>query len=559
MKKKIVIVGGVAGGATAAARLRRISEDFEIILFEKDENIAFANCGLPYYVSGKITNRDSLLVQTVSGISQRYNVDVRNFSKVIKVNSDKKNVIVENKLTEEIYEETYDVLLLAPGAQPIVPNFPSINLATNVYTLRNIPDIDRIKESIQQVIPKQAVVVGGGFIGVEMAENLAKLGIKVTLIDAGNHILRPFDLEMASMLELELKQNNVELILNKSIEDIEQNFVTLSDGSKIETELTVLAIGVKANTNFLAESGIELNRHGAIVVNESLQTNIKEIYAVGDAIETMHYVDSVRTTIPLAWPANRQARLVADIISGINVKYNGTLGASIIKVFNLTAASVGYTAEMLEQKNIDFESIIVHRSSHASYYPNSSIVSIKLIFDKKTKKIYGGQAVGSQGVDKRIDILSVAMKANMTVDELSDLELCYAPPYNSAKDPINIAGYAADNIIKEEAKIITYLEFEKLIKDSKNIIIDVRNKEELSDKKIENTTNIPLDCLREEIEKLDLSKESPIYVFCQVGARGYTAQRILMNLGYKNVYNLSGGIKTYNCVIENKKDGYERD
>lgn len=547
---KIVIIGGVAGGATAAARLRRLSEDTEIIMFEKDEYIAFANCGLPYYIGNVITDRDKLLVQTVEGFSKRYNLDVRNFSEVIKIDAASKTVEVFNHKTKETYTESFDKLIYTPGASPIVPNF--IEDGAKYFTLRNIPDTDKIYSEIENNSPKKAVVVGGGFIGVEMAENLVERGIEVTLIDLSEHILKPFDYEMASELEYELKSRGVNILTSTSVKSIKKDGVELEGGEVIESDLTILAIGVKPNSKLASDCGIKVSRQGNVIVDSKLETNIKDIYAVGDVIATKHVISGDILGIPLASPANRQARVVADIIMGKDVEYDGLLGTSVLKVFSKTAASTGYTEEMLSNSSLDYDSIIVTRGSHAGYYPGSTQLSIKLVFEKGTGRIFGAQAIGVNGVEKRIDVIATAITAGLSVEDLEELELTYAPPFSSAKDPVNIAGYAATNVVFDNMKTFKYNEIEELVNNNATLI-DVRTSQEFEAYAINGFKNLDLDTIRENLDKLPTDKNENIYLTCQVGMRGYLAQKILMNLGYTNVYNLSGGVKIYKQVIMNQK------
>ncbi len=548
--KKIVIVGGVAGGATLAARLRRLSEEYEIVMLEKDEYIAFANCGLPYYIGDVIQDRDKLMVQTVEGMSKRYNLDIRNFSEVIKINEIEKNVIVKNHVTGIEYEESYDELVLSPGASPIVPNFPGLKNADNVFTLRNIPDTDRIKEYVTTLCPKNAVVIGGGFIGVEMAENLAHLGINVTLIDLADHILKPFDLEMAAKLELNLQENGVNVLVNKSVKDVRQTEVELNDGTIITTDVTIMAIGVRPASKLAQDINLEVTANGAIKVDNQFKTSKPNIYALGDVIAVKNPILNIDTYIPLAWPANRQARLLADIINGQNREYRGTIGASVLKVNELTAASVGLTEEYLQTTSVKYDSIIITRGSRAGYYPGGSNLDLKLIFTLDGK-ILGAQAIGNDGVEKRIDVIATTIKLGGTVVDLEDIEVCYAPPFNSAKDPVNIAGYTAMNILSGFSKNFKYNELDDIANDKEKLIIDVRTPLEYELGHIEGAINIEVDQLREKINEIAEDKNKEIYVYCKVGLRGYTAQKILNGNGFNNVYNLSGGYDIYNNVKKN--------
>ncbi|NSL51515.1 CoA-disulfide reductase [Calidifontibacillus erzurumensis] len=551
MKKKIIIVGGVAGGATTAARLRRLDEDSQIIMFEKGEHISFANCGLPYYIGGVIEKREKLFVQTVEGMSSKFNMDIRNLSEVIKINREKKTVSVKNLRTGEIYDESYDYLVLSPGARPVIPSIPGIDTANNLLTLRNVKDTDAIKNFIDDNKPEKAVVIGGGFIGVEMAENLHELGIKVTLIEMANQILAPFDFEMASILHKSMIEKGLKLILEDGVQSFENNGtkVILNSGKEIDTDLIILAIGVRPESELAADCGLEIGPRGHIIVNEYLETSDPSIYAIGDAIEVLDYINGKPTAIPLAWPANRQGRIVANNIYGKKEKYKGTLGTSVVKVFDFTAASTGNNEKTLKRIGIhDYEVIHIHPGSHAGYYPGASQISLKLIFDKKSGKIYGAQAIGKNGVDKRIDVIATAIKGGLTVLDLPDLELAYAPPYSSAKDPVNMAGYVASNIIENAVETIQWYEIDKIVENG-GFLVDVRNPGELKLGFIKGAVNIPLPELRNRLN--ELPKDQTIYVYCQVGLRGYLAARILTLNGFKAV-NLDGGWKTYSSVYGNE-------
>jgi CoA-disulfide reductase len=552
MTKKIVIVGGVAGGATTAARLRRLDEQAEIIMFERGEYISFANCGLPYYIGGAIAERDALLVQTVEGMAKKFNLDIRTLSEVIEINRDRKTVTVKHLPTNKTYEESYDYLVLSPGASPIKPPIPGIDEAKNLFTLRNIPDTDRIKAYVDHEKPKKAVVIGGGFIGVEMAENLWERSIEVTLVEMANQIMAPVDYEMAAILHQHIRDKGVRLILEDGVAAFEQSgqIVKLNSGKTIETDMIILAIGVKPENELAKQAGLEIGERGGIKVNEYLQTSDPSIYAIGDAIEVKDYVNGQPTQIPLAWPANRQGRIVADHINGRNVRYNGTLGTAIAKVFDMTVAATGNNEKTLKRLGIDYEVLHIHPNSHASYYPGAFPIALKLLFDRKTGKIFGAQAVGYNGVDKRIDVLATAIKGGLTVFDLPDLELAYAPPYSSAKDPVNIAGYVATNLIEEMVETIQWHEVNDLVEKGE-CIVDVREPIEREMGFIPNSLNIPLGQLRKRLN--ELPKDKTIYVYCQVGLRGYLAARILMQHGF-NVKNLDGGYKTYSAVYAAAKE-----
>ncbi|AOL36282.1 MULTISPECIES: CoA-disulfide reductase [Geobacillus] len=544
--RKIVIVGGVAGGATAAARLRRLSEEDHIVLFERGEYISFANCGLPYYIGGVIEERNKLLVQTAEGMSKRFRLDVRPLNEVTAIHRDRKTVSVRNVKTGEEYEETYDVLILSPGAKPIVPPIPGIEEAEVLFTLRTVPDTDRIKTYIDEQKPRRAVVIGGGFIGVEMVENLVRRGIKVTLVERSNQVMASVDYEMAAMVHDHIREHGVELLLEDGVQAIEERgrCVVLTSGRAIETDMIILAIGVEPESRLAKEAGLELGVRGTIKVNEHLQTSDPSIYAIGDAVEVRHYIHGFETFVPLAWPANRQGRLVADHIHGFDVKYSGTLGTSIAKVFELTVAATGLNEKMLRALGISYEVVHIHPLSHAGYYPNAEPMTFKLIFNRETGRIYGAQAVGKEGVDKRIDVIATAIKGGLTVRDLPDLELAYAPPFSSAKDPVNMVGYVASNIMDGLVETVQWHEIDRIVEEG-GVLIDVRTAEETARGMIRGSIHIPLDELRDRLH--ELPKEKPIYVTCQVGLRGYIAARILRQHGFRAI-NVDGGYRLYAVV-----------
>lgn len=541
MSKKILVVGGVAGGASAAARLRRLDENSEIVLFEKDEYISFANCGLPYYIGETIKDRQRLLVQTPESMHSRFNIDVRINSEVIGIDTNKKTVKVKTK-NNVTYEESYNYLILSPGAKAVKPKIEGID-SNRILTLRNIPDTDNIKSLVDRKDINSAVIIGGGYVGVEMAENLKQRGLKVTLVEAAPHILAPFDSGMVTAVEKELEQNGVGLILGdgvKSFRDTDNAVeITLNSDTKIIADLVVLSIGVTPNTNFIKDSGIKLGAKGHILVNNKLQTNIPNIYAVGDAIEVTDFVNKRNTSIALAGPANKQGRIAADNVAGLDSEYKGTQGTAIIKVFDLTAASTGNNERTLKKYNTPYKVIYIHPASHASYYPESSPLSLKLIFNNNGK-ILGAQATGYNGVDKRIDVIASTMRLGGTVSDLTELELSYAPPFSSAKDPVNMAGFVAENVISGKMDIITPEEFVNYDKKD-SIILDVRSDMEYNNGHIEGAINIPVDDLRKKLNELDKDRE--IIAYCQVGLRGYIASRILSQYGYK-VKNITGGYKS---------------
>ncbi|MDH6371518.1 NADPH-dependent 2,4-dienoyl-CoA reductase/sulfur reductase-like enzyme/peroxiredoxin family protein/rhodanese-related sulfurtransferase/TusA-related sulfurtransferase [Paenibacillus sp. PastF-3] len=542
MSKKVLIVGGVAGGASAAARLRRLDEEAHIVMFERDPYISFANCGLPYYIGGSIQDRSKLLVQTPEAMHKRFNIDVRIESEVVSIDPVNKKVRVESK-ERGSYEESYDALILSPGAKPIRPNLPGIE-SSKIHMLRNIPDTDKIKTKVAAEGTRSAVVIGGGFIGVEMAENLREAGLEVSLIEAGPQILAPFDTEMSSILAKELDEHGVNLIFSDMVQGFaevgEQIEVQLASGTVLQSDMVLLAIGVSPDTSFLKDSGLEFGPRGHILVNERMETNLDQVYAVGDAVEVVDFVNGTKTAIPLAGPANKQGRIAADNVSGLGTTYKGSQGTSIIKVFGVTGASTGNNEKTLQRLGLPYHVIYVHPSSHATYYPGATPISMKLIFDPKGT-VLGAQAVGYSGVDKRIDDIATVIRFRGTVTDLTELELSYAPPYSSAKDPVNMAGFAAENILKGMTTVFVPKDLEG--RDNNNtILVDVRSEIEHANGHIEGSINIPVDDLRGRLAELDPSKE--IWVYCQVGLRGYTASRILQQKGFR-VKNLTGGYKTY--------------
>lgn len=543
---KILIVGGVAGGATAATRLRRLSEENEVIIFEKGQFVSFANCGLPYHISGTIDKRDALLLQTPESLKERYNLDVRVFSEVLSVDPKEKKISVKNLQTEELYTETFDKLLLSPGAEPIRPPFEGID-SDKIYTLRNIPDMDKIIEKTAKA--ESFVVVGGGFIGLEVAENLIESGKKVKLIELGNQVMAPVDFDIASFVHEKAAQKGLDLLLNVGVQKFNDKGNTievfLNNGTSLETDAVILAIGVKPETKLAKDAGLAIGETGGILVNEYLQTSHPDIYAVGDAIEVEHFIHHKKVLIPLAWPANRQGRLVADnIVLGNKYQYSGSLGSSILKFFELSVASTGLNEKFLKRNNIPYKTAIVTRGHHAGYYPGAKNMVLKLIFDEQGK-IFGAQAVGEQGVDKRIDVIATAIKGNLTVFDLPEIEITYAPPFNSAKDPVNIAGYAAENILNGNLEMVNYDDFWTFVKENEAVILDVRTSKEFEGGHIEGAVNINVDDLRDNLQHLDNNKVYAIY--CQVGLRGYLANRIMRNNGFKAV-NLNGGYNLWSKV-----------
>jgi CoA-disulfide reductase len=546
MGKKVLIVGGVAGGASTAARLRRLKEDYEIVMFEKGEYVSFANCGLPYYIGGTIADRSKLIVQTGEAMADRFNIDVRVSSEVEKIDRINKTVSVRDLKSGKTYDEGYDILVLSPGANPIRPPISGIEGAANLFTLRSIPDTDAIKRFVDENSPKQAVVVGGGFIGLEMAENLHNRSIQVTIVEMADQVMAPLDYEMASIVHDHLMDKQVELILQDGVKAFTDKgrTVVLNSGREIDTDMVILAIGVQPETKIAKDAGLAVNARNAIIVDSHMKTSDPHIYALGDAVEVTDYINGNPTMIPLAWPANRQGRIVADNIAGRDASYPGTLGSSVAKVFDLTVAATGNNEKVLKRMAIDYEVLHIHPGSHASYYPGAFPMSLKLLFTPKEGKILGAQAVGFDGVEKRIDVLATAIKGNLTVFDLPDLELCYAPPYSSAKDPVNMAGYLASNIIEGLVDTVQWHEIDGITARG-GLFVDVREPFEVELGTFENSINIPLGQLRRRLG--ELPKDEEIYVYCQVGLRGYVACRLLMQLGYK-CKNVDGGYKTYALV-----------
>lgn len=560
MKLKVVIVGGVAGGASAAARLRRVNEDAEIILFEKGEYISFANCGLPYYIGEVIQEKDKLVVQTPEAMKKRFNIDVRINSEVTKLFPDKKEVEVFNSKDGTTYTETYDKLILSPGAEPIRPPLPGID-SDRVFTLRNIPDTYKIKDFVDSMQPKRAVVVGAGFIGLEVAENLHARGVKVTVVELAEHVIGPLDLDMAALVHQHMKSKDVEFYLKDGVKSLSNTkaftVVELTSGRSLKADMVIMGIGVRPESRLAVDAGLKIGKTGGILVDENMLTSNPDIYAVGDVVEVKDYISGNPALIPLAGPANKQGRIAANNICGIVEKYEGTQGTSIVKVFDITVAITGNNEKILKRNNIEYKKSFTHSGSHAGYYPGAIPMAIKLIFDNKNGKILGAQIIGYEGVDKRIDVIATAIRAGMTVYDLEKLELAYAPPYSSAKDPVNIAGYTAANILKGDSEIFHWDEVNS-VDLSKSLFLDIRDEMEVSLGTIEGSVNIPLDDLRNRLDELPKDKE--LLVFCQVGLRGYVAYRILKQKGFK-VRNLSGGYKTYQLAVQKQsnEDIYEYD
>ncbi|MCQ2010259.1 FAD-dependent oxidoreductase [Sporolactobacillus sp. STSJ-5] len=545
---KYVIIGGVAGGMSAATRLRRLNEDAEIIVLERGPYVSFANCGLPYYIGGVIKERSKLLVQTAEKLYQRFRLDVRTESEVTRIDREQKKVVIGHH--GKTYEETYDVLILSTGAHPMRPPIEGIDQADNLFTLRDVPDAERIVQYLQQHQAGRAVIVGAGFIGIEMAENLAERGIKVTIVEREHQVLPPLDPEMAIMIEAELKKHDIEVLKGKTVMGFEKKgaVLVLDDGTRKQTDLTLLSVGVVPESSLADHVGLALGIRRSISVNDQLQTSDPNIYAIGDAIEVAQTVGGRAAVIPLASPANRQGRMVADILSGMKRSYKGTLGTSIVKVFDLSAAVTGLSEKLLQRFNIPYEALHTSPPDHATYYPGSLQMTLKLLFDPESGKMLGAQAVGEKGIDKTIDVLATAIHGQMTVNDLTELELAYAPPFSSAKAPINLIGYAAENLLDGNVQNIQWNEVDQLVKQG-TILIDVRTEQEYGNGTIQGAMNIPLDDIRERLS--EIPKNCDLIVTCQVGLRGYLAARILAQKGY-SVKNLDGGYKLYHNVFPEK-------
>ena len=544
---KTIIIGGVAGGATAAARLRRLDEKAEIIILERGEYVSFANCGLPYYIGGVITDREDLTLQTPQSFKARFNIDVRVLNEAVKIDPATKTVTVKNLRTGETYEETYDNLILSMGAEPIRPNIEGAD-GINVFTLRNIPDTLKIKNYIDTAKPRSAVVIGGGYIGVEMAENLVEAGLKVAIVELADHLIAPLDFDMAADVHRYIKSKGVYLHLNNGVKAISGNTVILQDG-EITADMIIMSVGVRPETAIAKECGIELNPRGSIVVNNKMQTNIPNIYAVGDAVEVEDFITKKPAFIPLAGPANKQGRIAADNIAGFESVYTGTQGSAVLKLFDMTVATTGLNEKTATAAGIDYDKTYTYSASHATYYPGAAQMSIKALWDKKTLKIIGAQIVGFDGVDKRMDVLATAIRFGAKITDLTTLELCYAPPFGSAKDPVNMLGFVAENIVSGKLKQFFWHDVENLPRDGSVFLLDTRTPFEVMQGKIDGFVNIPLDSLRERLD--EIPKDRPIYVHCHSGLRSYLACRILTGNGY-DCYNLAGGWRLYESVINER-------
>ncbi|MGC6569578.1 FAD-dependent oxidoreductase [Streptococcus sp. VTCC 12886] len=545
---KVIIVGGVAGGMSAATRLRRLMEDAEIIVFEKGPFVSFANCGLPYYISGEIAEHDSLLLQTPESLRNRFNLDVRPYHEVVNINPDLQTVTVQTPNGEIM--ESYDKLILSPGAKPVIPPLKGITEAENLFTLRNVPDLDKIMAKLEQINSGKAVVIGAGFIGLEMAENLALKGLTVTLVEQAPHVLPTFDLEMARYIETELSEKGVHVITGQSVTAFHDKgqILELSNGQTLASDITILSVGVAPDSELARQAGIELGLRGGILVDQNYQTSQKHIYAVGDAIIVKQEITGQDTLISLASPANRQGRQVADVITGLPRKNRGSIGTAIVKVFDLAAASTGLSERAVQA--LGYKHAVVHTTGkdHANYYPGATEIVLKLIFSPTDGKIFGAQAVGKKGIDKRIDVLATAIKAGLTIFDLPELELTYAPPFGSAKDPVNMIGYAAMNIAEGISQNIQWHQLEEELAAGK-ILLDVRNPAELPSGQFMDFLHIPLDQLRDRIDELDPAKE--YIVSCHSGLRSYIAERLLKEMGF-TVKNLDGAYSLYKMALPEK-------
>lgn len=548
---KVVIVGGVAGGATAAARIRRLDEQAEIVVFERSGYISYANCGLPYYIGDVITDPEELTLQTPESFFSRFRVDMKVRHEVTAIHPERKTVSVKNLETDEVFEESYDKLILSPGAKPTQPRLPGVGI-DKLFTLRTVEDTFRIKEYINQNHPKSAVLAGGGFIGLELAENLRELGMDVTIVQRPKQLMNPFDADMASMIHSEMRKHGVKLALGYTVEGFEERNggvdVLLKDNAPLHADMVVLAIGVTPDTALAREAGLELGIKGSIVVNDRMETSVPDIYAAGDAVQVKHYVTGENALISLAGPANKQGRIIADNICGGDSRYLGSQGSSVIKVFDMTAATTGINETNARKAGLDVDTVILSPMSHAGYYPGGKVMTMKVVFEKGTYRLLGAQIVGYDGVDKRIDVLATAIHAGLKATQLKDLDLAYAPPYSSAKDPVNMAGFMIDNISKGLKQWHLH-DADKLPRDGSVILLDTRTAWEYSSGHIEGFVNIPVDELRERLDEIEPGK--PVYVICQSGLRSYIATRILEGYGYE-AYNFAGGFRFYDAVVNDR-------
>ena len=549
---KIVIIGGVAGGATAAARIRRLDETAQIVVFERSGFISYANCGLPYYIGGVIEDAEDLTLQTPESFWRRFRIEMKVKHEVTKICPEKKTVQVQNLLTGEVFEESYDKLLISTGAKPTQPKLPGVGLE-KLFTLRTVEDTLQIRKYVEEYCPKSVVLAGGGYIGVELAENLRELGMEVTIVQRPKQLLNPLDSDMASFVHTEMRKKGVRLMLGYSVEGFreagKQIEVLLKDNAPIQTDMVILAIGVTPDTYLAKDAGLELGTKGSIAVNDHMETSVSDIYAVGDAVEVKHYITGQKALISLAGPANKQGRIAADNICGGDSIFLGSQGSSVIKVFDMTIGTTGINEGAAQKAGIAYDKVYLSPMSHAFYYPGGKVMTMKIVFEKETYKLLGAQIVGYDGVDKRIDVLATAMHANLSALQLKDLDLAYAPPYSSAKDPVNMAGFMIDNISTGKMKQYFIEDIEKLPRDGSVILLDTRTKKEYAGGHIDGYINIPVDELRERIREIETGK--PVYVICQSGLRSYIATRILTGYGFE-CYNFSGGFRFYDAVMNDK-------
>ena len=549
---KVVIVGGVAGGATAAARIRRLNEQAEIVVLERSGYISYANCGLPYYIGGVIEDPEDLTLQTPESFYRRFRIRMKVRHEVTAIHTDRKTVSVKNLETGEVFEESYDKLLLSPGAKPVWPELPGMD-SDRLFTLRTVEDTFRIKEFVVKEKPKSAVMVGGGFIGLEVAENLRELGMEVTIVQRPKQLMNPFDADMASFIHAEVRKHGVKLALGQSVEgfvEVDGGVnVLLKDSAPLHADMVVLAIGVSPESNLAKEAGLALGLKGSILVNDRMETSVPDIYAVGDAVQVKHYVTGEDALIALAGPANKQGRIAADNICGGDSRYLGSQGSSVIKVFDMTAATTGINETNARKSGLNVDTVILSPMSHAGYYPGGKVMTMKVVFEKETYRLLGAQIVGYDGVDKRIDVLATAIHAGLKATQLKDLDLAYAPPYSSAKDPVNMAGFMIDNLAKGKLKQWHLADAADLPRDGSVTLLDTRTPAEYSRGHIEGFVNIPVDDLRHRLNEVEKGK--PVYVICQSGLRSYIASRILEGNGYE-AYNFSGGFRFYDAVMHDR-------
>lgn len=549
---RVIIIGGVAGGATAAARIRRLDEKAEIIIFEKSGYISYANCGLPYYIGGVIEDKEELTLQTPESFWERFNIDVRVQNEALEINPENKTVTVKNLKTGEVYTESYDKLLISTGAKPTRPQMQGIDL-DNVFTLRTVEDTYNIKNFVDECKPKSAVVVGGGFIGLEVAENLNEMGVDVTILQRPDHLLNTLDYDMATLVHSRFRKNGVKLKFGVSVQGFEKAEkgvdVLIKGEEPINADMVLLAIGVTPDSTLAKNAGLDLGIKDSIVVNDRMETSARNIYAVGDAVQVKHSITGDNAVISLAGPANKQGRIAADNICGGDSRYKGSMGSSVIKIFDMTVASTGLTEKLAKASEIDYDKIVLSPMSHAGYYPGGKVMTMKVVFEKSTQRIIGAQIVGFDGVDKRIDVLATAMNFGATASDLKDLDLAYAPPYSSAKDPVNMAGFVIENIGAGKMKQFHWDDISRLQNENGITLLDTRTSFEYSRGHIDGFINIPVDELRSRMDEIDKSK--PLYVMCQSGLRSYISCRILAQNGF-DCYNFSGGYRFYESVIKEK-------